>query len=304
LRKVSTAIKILLSVAILLFLFRKANLSQSVHYLSKLGYPFVALSLALIVTGQVVRAQRLAVMLFGAPRRETLWRVLRIQMVSFLPGAISPAKVGEVAKVYMLETEMDVPMARGLACFVTERVLDLLLLTPLAGLGLYVLFRAGLQVRLSAGWTHLAIVALIAIAGALAAGFVWARARGVTPAELWRSISPRGIISASVLTLLYWGIVFLEVWCFCKAAAFDARVWHVALVVPTALLSSLIPISFSGFGLREAVMIGLFQRPPIGSGYEQAFLVSIMYDILGLGVPALMGVLFWLAGRKNGSAQA
>jgi hypothetical protein len=105
------------------------------------------------------------------------------------------------------------------------------------------------------------------------------------------------------MTMVYWGVVFLEVWCFCKAALFDARIWHPAIVVPPALLTSIIPITFSGFGLREAALILLFQRPPIGTNYEQALLISVMYDIVGLGIPALMGVLFWLSGKRDGAPQ-
>ena len=112
------------------------------------------------------------------------------------------------------------------------------------------------------------------------------------------------MIAAGGLTLLYWGIVFLEVWCFCKAAGFDARVSHMALVVPPALLSSMIPISFSGFGLRELAMTILLQRPPVGMDFEMGLMVSLMYDIIGLGVPVLMGTLFWMRKRKDGASQA
>ena len=64
----------------------------------------------------------------------------------------------------------------------------------------------------------------------------------------------------------------------------------------------MIPISFSGFGLREAVMVLLFQRPPVGADYEQALLTSLLYDIVGLGIPALMGVAFWLGGKKDAAS--
>jgi uncharacterized membrane protein YbhN (UPF0104 family) len=66
----------------------------------------------------------------------------------------------------------------------------------------------------------------------------------------------------------------------------------------------MIPISFSGFGVREAAMVIFFQRPPMGTSYEQALLISLMYDIIGLGVPAVMGVLFWLGRKGNDTARA
>ncbi len=301
-RKLSLAFKIIISVAILFFLFHNANLSQGIRHLTQLHYSFLLLSVVFIVIGQFIRAQRLSGMLFGGKGANRFWQVLRIQMVSFLPGVVSPAKVGEVSKVYMLQSELDVPATRGLICFIAERLFDLLLLTPLAAVGFYVFSRNGLLLNLRPGWVHLLGLGVVATAGALVMGVVWMRKKGVSFKEFWQTAGPEGLIGAAVLTLVYWGVVFLEVWCFCKAGGFDARVWHMALVVPPALLSSMIPISFSGFGVREAAMVILFQRSPIGTSYEQAFLVSLMYDVIGLGVPAMMGILFWHKGKNRGPA--
>ncbi len=303
-RKFTSALKIGVSLLIFLFLFRKANLSQSVQYLGDLRYSFLLLSIVLIVLGQFVRSHRLGIMVFGESARHELWQMMRVQMVSFLPGVVSPAKIGELTKVYMLQSESDVPIARGLACFVAERVLDVLLLGPVGLVGLYVFFKAGLRIRLQPRAEHLIILVALAIALGLVAGLLWARRRGISPVDLWRTVSPTRLVEAAALTVIFWSIVCLEVWCFCKAALFNGPAWHVALAVPPALLSAMIPITFSGFGLREAAMIILLQRPPVGTNYEQALLVSLMYDVIGLGVPALMGGFFWLMGKKDGGQQA
>lgn len=304
LKKISSTLKIVVSIAILLFVFRKVNFSHSIQYIERIRPTFLLFSVVLIVAGQVVRAQRLAVMLFGDGGREKLWPVLRIQMVSFLPGVISPAKVGEVTKIFMLQSDLDVPTERGLVCFVAERVFDLLVLSPLAAMGLYVFYRSGLEVQFEVGWKGLTASAVGVFVAALLLGTLFAQSRGISFANLWRAASPRGMVKAGILSLLYWFIVFLEVWCFCQASAFDAHALHMPLVVPPALLSSMIPITFSGFGIRELAMTILLQSPPIASSYEQAILVSLMYDIVGLGVPALMGTLFWIVRKKGGASKA
>jgi uncharacterized membrane protein YbhN (UPF0104 family) len=300
LRKFSSILKIIVSVAILVFVFRKVDLSQVDRYTGNIRLSFLLLSVVLIVAGQVVRAWRLAVLLFGAEKGKHLWAVLRIQMVSFLPGVISPAKIGEVTKIFMLQADLDIPTERGLVCFVAERVFDLLVLSPLAAMGLYVFYRAGLDVRLETGWIGLAASAIGVFFIALLLGALFARSRGISFGNLWRAVSPKGMVKAGAFSLFYWLIVFLEVWCFCMAAGFDAHPLHMAIVVPPALLSSMLPITFSGFGIRELAMTVLLQSPPVASSYEQAILVSLMYAIVGLGVPALMGVLFWVASKKDG----
>jgi uncharacterized membrane protein YbhN (UPF0104 family) len=303
LRKLSAALKIIVSVAILLFLFRKANLAQGLQHLSQIRYSYVLLSVVFIVAGQVLRALRLAVMVAGNLKSETIWKILRIQMVSFLPGLVSPAKVGEVTKIYMLRSEMDVPATRGLVCFVMERVLDLALLTPLAMIALYFFFRNGLLFNLKPGWEYSLVAALILLLAAFAGGVIWMRKKELSLNDLWDNVGPDGIIKAGILTILYWNVVFIEVWCFCRASGFSANIGQMGLVVPPALLSSMIPISFSGFGLREAAMVIFLQRPTIGASYEQALLISLMYDIVGLGVPALMGAIFWLRRKDDHAAK-
>jgi hypothetical protein len=304
LKRLSLILKLAVSAALLFILFRNANLSKAAQYMGSLRYSFVLASVVLIVLGQIVRSHRLAVLVFGVAASRRMWEVLRIQMVSFLPGIISPAKIGEVAKVYMLNKEAEVPVLRGLICFVAERVLDLLLLGPLAALGLFALFRSGLHIYVEPGWVHVAVVAGVAGLAALAVGLIWARCRGITAAAVWETVSPRNLLEAAVMTLLYWGIVFIEVWCFCKASLFDTAAWHMAIVIPPALLSSMIPVGFSGFGLREAAMVILLQRPPLGATYERALLISLLYDIIGLGIPALMGALFWMTKRTDAAPQS
>ena len=302
-RKFWTALKIIVSVAILLFLFRKVDFAQGVRNLEEIRPAFLLFSIALIVAGQVVRAWRLAVMIFGEEGRAKFWSVLRIQMISFLPGVISPAKIGEVTKIFMLQSELDVPTERGLVCFASERVLDLLLLGPLAAMGIYVFYGAGLEVRLEAGWKGLLLAAAGVSVAAILLGILFIRSRGISISTLRRAVSPRNMVKAAGFTMVYWSIVFLEVWCFCKASGFDANAAHMTLVVPPSLLSSMLPITFSGFGAREFIMTFLLQRPPVGAGYEQALMVSLMYDIVGLGVPALMGALFWVTRKTNGASK-
>ncbi len=60
-----------------------------------------------------------------------------------------------------------------------------------------------------------------------------------------------------------------------------------------------IRVTNKGFGFREAAMVILLQRPPIATNYDRALLVSLMYVVLGLGIPAIMGAFFWLMGKKN-----
>jgi len=303
LRRFSTAAKIVVSAIILLVLFRKANLQKGIQLAGAVDFGFILISIALIILAQFVRAFRLTLMLFAGSVRENYRRVLRIQMVSFLPGLVSPAKIGEAAKIYLLRSETGVPLGRATACFVAERIFDMLLLVPLAIAGLYLLLGPSLTISLRAGSLFVLAFAVICAAVGVPFGISFARRKGMTVADVWHAVAPSKLFEAGAVTMLYWGLVFLEVWCFCRAAHFSSAMWKVALAVPPALLSSLLPISFSGFGVREAALVFLLQRPSLGATYDQALLISLMYIILGLGVPALMGIFYWMPGKKDVASQ-
>jgi len=303
LRSFATAAKILVSAAILFILFRKVNLQHGLHFAGNIHYSFILLSIALIIAAQLLRAYRLAVMLLGAPSMQQFRRVLRIQMVSFLPGIVSPAKIGEATKIYMFQAEMNASVARATACFIAERAFDMLLLVPLAVAGLYLLLGPAVSVSVRSGGLAVLAIAVVGTAAGIPIGISLARRRGITASELWRTAAPSSLLEAGGVTVLYWGFVFLEVWCFCKAAFFAPSLPRVAMAVPPALLSSLLPISFSGFGVREAALVYLLQRPGLDASYNQAILVSLMYIVFGLGVPALIGICYWFSGTKKHVAQ-
>jgi uncharacterized membrane protein YbhN (UPF0104 family) len=303
LKRFSTTAKIVVSAVILLVLFRKANLQKGIHLAGAVDIGFILISIALIVLAQFVRAFRLAVMLFAGSVRENYRRVLRIQMISFLPGLVSPAKIGEAAKIYLLRSETGVPLGRATACFVAERIFDMLLLVPLAIIGLYLFLGSSLTVSIRTGSLFVVAFAVICAAVGVPIGMSFAKRKGLTLTDVWQAVAPSRLFEAGAVTVLYWGFVFLEVWCFCRAAHFLSPVWKVALAVPPALLSSLLPISFSGFGVREAALVFLLQRPLLGASYDQALLISLMYIVLGLGVPALMGICYWMPGKKDVASQ-
>ena len=70
------------------------------------------------------------------------------------------------------------------------------------------------------------------------------------------------------------------------------------IIVPITTLIMVLPISISGWGLREGAMI-------VGMGYldipaESAFALSLMYGILLLLIALPGGILWLFSGRNKG----
>lgn len=68
------------------------------------------------------------------------------------------------------------------------------------------------------------------------------------------------------------------------------------VLVPPALLLTILPVSLAGWGIRESALIGLFLL--VGADRAQVLTMSLMYGVLVL-VTSLPGLYFYLAGHSN-----
>src|SRR3989338_11225922 len=98
------------------------------------------------------------------------------------------------------------------------------------------------------------------------------------------------------------------IWLFISAAAFfvlksmdipSVSLLIVMIAVPLMALSSQLPISFGGVGIRELVAIYLFSI--IGIATEKSAVFSLMYTFVSFVVPAIIGaVLYFKVKAKRG----
>lgn len=247
-----------------------------------------------IVAGQLLRAVRTCALLRAGVRLADLPAMLRMQMLAFLPGLFSPAKAGELVKVEFLRREWGVSVARGTGAFLAERLADVGVLGLWATWGVVAVFGRAMP-RL------VPLTAAAALAGCGGAYWLW-RTDRVPPA--WRDRVRRALADvrwgpALGASVAYWGLVVGIVWLFARSAGSAASYAALAGAVPLSLLTALLPVSFGGFGVREGAMVVLFTHPAVGCTKAEAVAVGLLYDALGLGVPALMGAAYMLGGRRH-----
>ena len=66
-------------------------------------------------------------------------------------------------------------------------------------------------------------------------------------------------------------------------------------VFPLAILLTVVPISFAGWGVREGALVALFMSA--GAGKDPVLLISILYGFAVI-IASLPGLFFWLQKRK------
>lgn len=155
-----------LGVLTVLLLVKLGNIDISMDTLRRINPRYLFIAVAVHYSGFVVRGFRWQKLLAGLGHPLGYAYTTALLMTGWFVSALIPARLGDVARIYMLNRDHKIPAARVLASIATERALD--------------------------------IFAILALALAAA---TWALA-GQTPPWVWQTIGGGGILLASVVAVL------------------------------------------------------------------------------------------------------
>jgi len=251
--------------------------------------------------------------LLGACRIElTVAGAYKAYLPSLFLALVTPGRVGDVVRIQYLKRDHGVRYADGLAVSVVDRLCDVYVLLAFVSLGI-----VHLTSSLSA---PLALTAWIAVAGVAAAPLFFFLPGVAQPAANWlysrlsRGEAPEGLtvffdalrnqlgVALLVPLLATVGaflINYVQAWLVAAAFGMALSFADVVAVVAISSLLSLLPISVSGVGVREAFLALVF---PAAFGLSETLGIAF-----GLGVfsviylPALaVGFVAWQAWPPSG----
>lgn len=218
----------------------------------------------------------------------------------FFNQTLSTTLGGDAARVWLLRAT-GVSTGRAATGVVLERaagMLSMMALIPAAILAAPLTGQKTWWLLTGAG---VALAAIIGFGPALrSAGWRWLQGLGSFLYDARRVLLSRAGIPILLLSL---GIHLgggLTVWLVAMAANASPGLLVCLTLSPLALLLATLPISFGGWGVREAVLVGLFV--PYGIATEQALGVSITLGLLVMlaGLPG--GALWLIRGRTPRAA--
>ncbi len=155
---------VLISLVFLWLAFRGVDWRAAWETIAHASVGLLLAGLASVWFTTLIRAERWRWMFYPDQRRLRLSRFLAIFLIGQVINAVVPARIGEIARAYLVGEREGVSKAHALWSTVVEKVLDALcLLVFLAGLSLIVPLPAWLQ---RSGWTlTLGIIGLFAALG-------------------------------------------------------------------------------------------------------------------------------------------
>lgn len=306
----STVFRLAFTVAVLFFLSRQVDMRASAAAMAAASVPWLLLVLALVAVDRVVMIWRWWLLLDATRHDIALPEAARVFLVSSFAGSFLPAGVGgDAARAFTLAQQTSRPHD-AMASVGVDRVLGMASIALLGAIGawLWPAEVAGATLRrtvLASG--------LLVFAGS--AALLWADVmlEPIVPTG-WRSVFPvRPVLRlaaaagryrahpGTLATVLGWSAVVqllrvAQAYYLGVSLGMTVPFGYYLVFMPVGLLMLLLPISVSGFGLPQGVIVWLLA--PLSVPAPQAFALSTLIILSGLA-GNLPGALLYLTHKTK-----
>jgi glycosyltransferase 2 family protein len=297
--------RIVLSIALLAWILSTAGLAQLAEVARRADLRLYGLALAVAFAGICVRSLRWQWLLKAVGANVPFRRVVYLYFIgSFFNTFLPTGFGGDVVRVLEIGPGATSDQAAGTA--LVDRLTGFIILFVLALVTLPFSYR-----RLPPNLTVLISLMAVAVLGGSALLFEGRLLRRLT---VWlpRSLSLAGdawigktyaVITAcgrrGVVGALFWSLVFnlLQVFAnvlVARALGVTVSAWVFFMIVPLATAVLLVPISISGFGVREGLYVALFGQ--LGVGAALALALSLATYALDFSTGLFGGLVYFGAG--------
>lgn len=281
-KKFILLLKITFSLLIIFYLVTRISLQQVFHswQLLSLGTSFVLILLLLV--NLVFQLLRWKIMVLNHIPHAKFYHIVKSFFAGFALRLSVPGGHAEIGKIFMVKgTRKEALLAFGTEKYIITSTQFLLL--GLAGWHVLPQFKGG-------------FIAIVAAALVLFAAYPFFPKfpflkRYMNP-ELSYSAS---MIMVAALTIIVYALVTTQYY----IMIFPENIlswFETASIVMLLIGSAMIPISYSGLGIREGV--GIFLFGPFGLTDEKIVSMTLFIFFMNTVIPALIGVIFLLKHRK------
>ena len=304
----SSWIRAIVTIAILAYLATRIDMGAAASALIGLDLAAAALVLVLIAIDRGVMIVRWLLLLRASRTTIATKSAVWIYLVSSFVGSFLPAGVGaDAMRAYTLG-QRTADTGEAIASVAVDRVMGMLSIALVGVAG--IVAWAG---RFDPGLRHLGIVMAVFAVAATAALFWADRLLRTALPDGWhasrhgrrllrladalaRYRDRRGtLVLVFVLSVGVQGLRVLEAYVLGRGLGIDVGFAYYLVFMPVGLLVLLLPISVSGFGLPQGVIVWLLT--PQGVPEADAFALSTLIVLSGLA-GNLPGALLYLRARK------
>jgi len=282
-----------ITAAILVYLLRQIDVGDALRAMADAD-PVALLAVAgLVLLDRVVMIWRWVVLLRAQDSPIATREAARIFLVSSFVGSFLPAGVGgDAARAYALG-QRTAQRGAAVASVAIDRILGVIAIALMGAIGVLVYTRTHADPAVARLATGIAVVVLIGSVAAIWADrwMRWLPARlwSVTPIRLSLRIAdglaayratPRALASVFVLSVAVQVLRIVQAYGLGLGLGIDVPFSYYLVFMPIGLLMLLLPVSISGFGLPQGVIVWLLD--PVGVPGPLSLALATLIILSGL----------------------
>lgn len=225
---------------------------------------------------------------------------------SVFAGTITPAKLGELIKVFYVRRSMNISFGKAFSSVIIDRLLDLffLLLFSISGILYFFVYRNFIMFLLVALGLLVLIVTLIinkkvsAWLVDMLLKFALKKYESKLKSEAEEFFAGLHVVARIkfiypfILTIVAYLIYFINCFLISKSLDMPISFLYLSFSMSVTVTLALLPVSIAGIGIRDASLIMLFSQ--IGIGKEVALIFSMLFLIFINIMAGLVGVFAWM----------
>ncbi|MDO8528342.1 MAG: lysylphosphatidylglycerol synthase transmembrane domain-containing protein [Nanoarchaeota archaeon] len=239
------------------------------------------------------------------------FKAVKVNLISSFYGFITPSKVGGVIRAKYLK-EYNNNVGKGVGNFILDKVLDVCSLVFLAILFSFV-FREFLPINFfyySIALLSLMIIFLFIFFDMRKSRFFLKIVYKRFIPKRWKERARKEFYSFYedmpkkryfflffLLNILNWIVLYSISFFIGKSIGINLSFFYFLAILPIATLVAQIPITISGLGTREAILITLFGL--VGIDKTKVFSMSMINLFIGAVIPSAVGWILSLKNNKN-----
>jgi uncharacterized protein (TIRG00374 family) len=298
----------LLGIVLLGVLLWKSDLRQIWHSLSGVVWPFLLPAIALNIPLISIKAGRWRYLMQVQGIRYGLTSSILAYFGSIFIGYLTPGRLGEFVRVFHVSHDCDVRPVRAFVSILLDRLFDLYALLATGAIALWSLAAA----RTVQVWLGLVILItaltlpLVFLLNDRVFGWVsrWGLRLGRPGAQLFdtqgwlvelhsglRALAPPTLATTIGLTVIAYGMFYSQCYLVALSVGLKAGFADVSYAVALGSLITLLPISISGIGTRDAAIVAYLSSVAVPP--EAALSFSLLVFLTSCVAGSLMGAIAW-----------
>jgi len=271
-KKLAAALRLAAGTAIISFLFYKIGIKSVLQTLATTSLTHLAAYLALVLITLAIGAYKIK-LLTDPIKKLSFAKILRYYMLSFSTGLFVPARAGEFILVYFLKKE-GIEIPKGAAIALLDKIIIMAFLSIIAVFGFFVFFTptraAELMAMLIATFLALSVLMLSKKARSIIKKYVLRKYAdkfsGLTEAIGYYIKKQKAALMINLsATAIKWLITAVAVAILFSGFSQHPSTMHVLMILAIGTITTLIPITLSGLGIREGVAVYLFSQTGIAT---------------------------------------